>query len=73
MTLERMAMIQSAATMRLPRAPTMSSTMRSGRSRGPTVQWGMRLSARARAYDVMNEPNAATQTRTMSPVRSRRA
>ena len=42
-------MIHSAAAMRLVSAPTISSTMRSGRSRKPTVQRGIRLSARARA------------------------
>ncbi len=67
------AMIHRAAAMRLKTAPIRMSTIRSGRSRNPTVQDGMRLSARARAYEVMKLPKAATQTSTMNPVRCRRA
>ena len=66
-------MIQSTAIMRLVSAPTMSSTMRSGRSSNPTEQRGMRLSARARAYDVMKLPKAATQHEHHEGVRSTRA
>jgi hypothetical protein len=66
-------MIQSTAVMRLASAPTTTSTMRSGRSSRPTVQRGIRLSARARAYDVMKLPKAATQTSTMCGVLSSRA
>ena len=66
-------MIHSTATIRLRTAPAMISTTRSGRSMRPTGQRGIRLSARARAYDVMKLPNAATHTRTMRSVRSSRA
>jgi len=59
--------------MRLSSAPRMTSAIRSGRSRKPTLQPGIRLSARARAYEVMKLPKAATRTSTISGVRSTRA
>ncbi len=46
---ERIATIQSTATIRFSMAPAMISTTRSGRSISPTGQCGIRLSARARA------------------------